>query len=79
MTGASFVYATHASKESSLNADIDAMIGNWPQVVIRPVSLVPSLPKNVLIFSWVVNVIQIFYFIKSSDFRKLKKITFIVG
>ena len=74
-----FVYATYTSKESSLNADIDAMIGNWPQVVIRPVSLVPSLPKNVLIFSGVVNVIQIFYFIKSSDFRKLKKITFIVG
>ena len=74
-----FVYATYTSKESSLNADIDAMIGNWPQVVIRPVSLLPSHPKNVLFFSWVVNVIQIFYFIKSSELRKLKKITFKVG
>ena len=73
-----FVYATYTSKESSLNADIDAMIGNWLQVVIRPVSILPRHPKNVLIFSWVVNVIQIFYFIKSSEFRKLKKIAFVV-
>ena len=73
-----FVYATHTSKESSLNADIDAMIRNRLQLVFWPGPPFPRCLKMAIIFSPVVKVIWIFYFIKSLQSWNSHKIAFIV-
>ena len=73
-----FVYATCTSKESSLNAGFDAVIGNRLHTFTRTRLPHSSRPKMTPFFSRVVNVICIFYVIKSVDSWTFFKIAFVV-